>query len=292
MAEKISVSFYEEILEKTLEQVSFDKYGYASKGKEELASYLDSARISETEKAQIYANWIGQVTSNAIQQAIQSATQIATANGELEIRNQTVADEILKLKAETALVASQQALVDKQALTETQNTTKVQNEASLVSAQKLLVDAQELTADAQTALLVEQKESENKKNEVGGLIDKEKDLLTNQASVQSNEASRISASTTLIQQQQVSEQAKTNPVAVVAGSLMAEETELKKQQALSFQLHPAKTALDAMTNVMQMQAAAGSATSDPLVENHAKVVRKVAESAGIDFGTLAEYGTI
>lgn len=94
---------------------------------------------------------------------------------------------IAKTKAETDLIADQEALVTQQALTEVQETTKRTREAELIDAQEALLQKQILTEAEQVAKVQEEVD----------LLQTQDTLVTNQAATELKKALDLIAETTL-----------------------------------------------------------------------------------------------
>ena len=135
---------------------------------------------------------------------------------------------IAKTKAETALIADQEALVAKQTLTEVQNALKVVAETSLINDQEALVAKQALT-EVQNALKVIAETS---------LINDQEALVVKQALTEVAKAIDIGADTTIKGKQGslIDKQALTevqNALKIVAEtSLIGEQEDLVEAQAL------------------------------------------------------------
>ena len=98
---------------------------------------------------------------------------------------------IAKTKAETDLIADQEALVAQQALTEVQETAKRTKESALIDAQEALLQKQILTEAEQVAKVQEEVD----------LLQTQDTLVTNQAETELKTALKVVADTTLVGKQ-------------------------------------------------------------------------------------------
>ena len=136
---------------------------------------------------------------------------------------------IAKTKAETDLIADQEALVTQQALTEVQETTKRTREAELIDAQEALLQKQILTEAEQVAKVQEEVD----------LLQTQDTLVTNQAATELKKALDLIAETTLKGKQGsfIDKQALTevqNALKIIAEtSLIGDQEALVVKQALT-----------------------------------------------------------
>ena len=129
---------------------------------------------------------------------------------------------IAKTKAETDLIADQEALVSQQAATEVQETIKRTAESGLVTAQEALLQKQILTEAEQVAKVQEEVD----------LLQTQDTLVTNQAATELSNSLKVVAETSLIGEQEDLVEAQALDVAADTALKTSQKTQLDAQTAI------------------------------------------------------------
>ena len=125
---------YLKLIKDTLDTVASGDNSVVKEAQVELKSYLETnTSITDNEKAQVYANFLTQAVTNAIQFSIQSATQISLENKEIEqkIASMKVQDDINKAQSDKDLDVKDTQIT----LNKTQNS-KINEEINLIKKQE------------------------------------------------------------------------------------------------------------------------------------------------------------
>lgn len=229
---------------KAIFEILVDDYeNLAKKGTDTLLSYLETAKITENQKAEMFTQFTSGVIQNGINSALALSGDITKYNAELAHR----AYESDEAKARTDVLKEQL----KQEIYKT--TIMLPQEVELKELEK--------------SLRVEQIQTEDKQQEqiTANIQKTNKDILLIQA--------------------QIDEQTKK----LIEGGQIDQQTELYKQQAISFMGHNLAKAGDSIAQIVGMIVAEGGVPATPMMTAHSNIMTSLVKLGGMS--TLTAYTT-
>lgn len=190
-----------------LDKTAFRHDSAVRRGIDEFKEFLGDLHFDDEKKASMFASFMAQVIQSTIMPTINMAAQMVEADARLEIEKDVREAEIKKIDEERKLIEIQRdsatyeytfmlpikkSMMEAQRDRELAETERTAEDKLRITADKLRIEAQtqsivdqnnydkDLKA-AEIALRQSQKLSEDKKNEINGLLDMQKQLLASQA---------------------------------------------------------------------------------------------------------------
>lgn len=193
----ISEKDFEKLMSNTFEKALFHHKSPIIEAENRMSIWLKKSKISEREKAELFSSFVAQSTQETIGRTLPVLADMIKADTQFTLDGSLRDAQVNKIKAETLLINAQtaesnyqtnyilpqqKALLEKQVSSEIQTAQLSLANTNLANARKLLTDAEksrvnllsddeELKLKAETALVNAQKLSEDKRGNLGGLID-------------------------------------------------------------------------------------------------------------------------
>ncbi len=204
--EYIDQEVFAQIVSDVIDKVVFRHDSAVKRSIDEFKEYLGELHFQDEKKAAMFASFVGEVTQAVVTPTVSVAAQMAEADARLAYEKERLDAEVKRIEAERLLAETKHEaavyentylLPLKRSILENDRD-KAAQEVLRLSAEKARIDADRARIDAQTASIAaqnsadidlkaaekalkeSQKLSEDKKNSVGGVLDKQIALLQSQ----------------------------------------------------------------------------------------------------------------